>query len=163
MKAVVIGESSGASREAIMAVYPRHKAVVENSWSCTWPLRVNTSGSSVDHNRSKKVYPREPLWHPSGPLSPGAALDAGHAHARRLLRLPPVPLPTPLRAHTPTGCGHGGTRKSSISRKLQTWSVNPAAMAGVWGCQRFADPVPCVGSGSSKGIRKLACGRQKLE
>ena len=29
MKAVIIGESSGAPMEAIMAVYPRHKAVVE--------------------------------------------------------------------------------------------------------------------------------------
>jgi uncharacterized protein len=29
MKAVLIGESSGASMETIMAVYPRHKAVVE--------------------------------------------------------------------------------------------------------------------------------------
>ena len=29
MKAVIIGESSGASMDAIMAVYPRHKAVVE--------------------------------------------------------------------------------------------------------------------------------------
>jgi uncharacterized protein len=29
MKAVVIGESSGASMEAIMSVYPRHKAVVD--------------------------------------------------------------------------------------------------------------------------------------
>jgi uncharacterized protein YciI len=29
MKAVVIGESAGASREAIMAVYPRHKVFVE--------------------------------------------------------------------------------------------------------------------------------------
>ena len=29
MKAVISGESSGASMEAIMAVYPRHKAVVE--------------------------------------------------------------------------------------------------------------------------------------
>ena len=29
MKAVVIGESSGASREAIMKVYPRHKVVVD--------------------------------------------------------------------------------------------------------------------------------------
>ena len=29
MKAVVIGESSGASMEALMAVYPRHKAVVD--------------------------------------------------------------------------------------------------------------------------------------
>ena len=29
MKAVVIGEPSGASRDAIMAVYARHKAVVD--------------------------------------------------------------------------------------------------------------------------------------
>jgi len=29
MKAVVIGEPSGATRDAIMAVYPRHKAVVD--------------------------------------------------------------------------------------------------------------------------------------
>lgn len=29
MKAVVIGTSSGASMDAIMAVYPRHKAIVE--------------------------------------------------------------------------------------------------------------------------------------
>ena len=29
MKAVVIGESSGASMETIMSVYPRHKVVVE--------------------------------------------------------------------------------------------------------------------------------------
>ncbi len=29
MKAVVIGESSGAPMETIMAVYPRHKTVVE--------------------------------------------------------------------------------------------------------------------------------------
>jgi hypothetical protein len=29
MKAVIIGKPSGASREAIMAVYPRHKAVVD--------------------------------------------------------------------------------------------------------------------------------------
>ena len=29
MKTVVIGESSGATREAIMAVFPRHKVVVD--------------------------------------------------------------------------------------------------------------------------------------
>ncbi|PWU23410.1 MAG: hypothetical protein C5B48_08630 [Candidatus Rokuibacteriota bacterium] len=29
MKAVIIGETSGAGREAIMAVYPRHKMVVD--------------------------------------------------------------------------------------------------------------------------------------
>ena len=30
MKTVVIGESSGASMDIIMAVYPRHKAVVDS-------------------------------------------------------------------------------------------------------------------------------------
>lgn len=29
MKTVVIGESSGASMETVMAVYPRHKVIVE--------------------------------------------------------------------------------------------------------------------------------------
>ena len=29
MKTVVIGESAGASREAVMAVYPRHKIVAD--------------------------------------------------------------------------------------------------------------------------------------
>jgi len=29
MKAVVIGESSGATMDAIMAVYPRHKAIID--------------------------------------------------------------------------------------------------------------------------------------
>jgi hypothetical protein len=32
----------------------------------------------------------------------------------------PVPLPTSLRAHTPTGWGHGGTRYSKTSLRLQT-------------------------------------------
>src|SRR5881296_3304016 len=71
-------------------------------------------------------------------------------------------LPTTRLAHTPAGCGHGGTRKSSTSRRVHTWSVSPAAIAGVWGCQRLAEPLPWVGSGCGKGRRTLAWGRQKL-
>lgn len=73
-----------------------------------------------------------------------------------------MPLLTTLRAHTPTGWDRGGTRKSSISRKLQIWSVHPAAMAGVQGRHCVAEPLPLVGSGCGTGRRKLACGRQKL-
>ena len=73
----------------------------------------------------------------------------------------PVPLPITRRAHTPAGCGHGGTRKSKTSRKLQTWSVNPAAMAGVWRCQRLVEPLPLVSAGWGNGRRKLAWGKQK--
>src|SRR5262249_49056850 len=36
------------------------------------------------------------------------------------------------------GCGHGGTRNNSTSRRVQTWSVSPAAMAGVHGRHRLA-------------------------
>ena len=74
----------------------------------------------------------------------------------------PVPLPTTLHAHPPTGWGHGGTRNRSTSRRVQTWSVSPAAMAGVEGCHCLAEPRPWVGSGWSRGWRKLAWGKQKL-
>jgi hypothetical protein len=64
--------------------------------------------------------------------------------------------------HTSTGYGQGGTRNSRTSRKLQTWSVSPAAMAGVHGLHILAEPGPWVDSGSGKGWRKEACGKQKL-
>jgi len=73
-----------------------------------------------------------------------------------------VPRPTTLLAHIPTGWGHGGTRHRSTSRRVHTWSVRPAAMAGVQGRHCFAEPVPLVGSGCGRGWRKLAWGKQKL-
>ena len=74
----------------------------------------------------------------------------------------PVPLPTSLRAHTPTDCGHGGTRKSNTSRRVHTRSVSPAAIAGVRGRHCVAEPVPWVGRGCGNGTRRLAWGKQKL-
>ena len=46
-------------------------------------MRINITGSLTDHLKDKKVYTRGLLWPPSGPLSPGEALDAGHTDARR--------------------------------------------------------------------------------
>jgi hypothetical protein len=43
----------------------------------------------------------------------------------------PCRFPPPHLAHAPAGCGHGGTRYSKTSRSVHTWSVNPAAIAGV--------------------------------
>jgi CBS domain-containing protein len=63
----------------------------------------------------------------------------------------PFHFPSPQLVHTPAGCGHGGTRYNSTSRRVHTWSVSPAAIAGVWGCQRLAEPLPWVGSGCGKG------------
>ena len=43
----------------------------------------------------------------------------------------PCRFPPPHLAHPPAGCGHGGTRYSKTSLSVHTWSVNPAAIAGV--------------------------------
>ena len=56
--------------------------------SCTWPLRVNTSGSPPDRHSDKQTSTRGLSWPPSSSLTPGDALDAGRADARRLLRPP---------------------------------------------------------------------------
>jgi hypothetical protein len=74
----------------------------------------------------------------------------------------PCRFPTTMAAHPSAGCDHGGTRNRSTSRSVQTWSVSPAAMAGVQGRHCLAEPVPLVGSGCAKGWRKLPCGKQKL-
>jgi hypothetical protein len=55
---------------------------------------------------------------PSPPLVTPAT-PAVRTHVATSGRLT-VLLPTTLRAHTPTGWGHGGTRKSSTSLKVQT-------------------------------------------
>src|SRR5262252_4179360 len=46
-------------------------------------------------------------------------------------------------------------------RRVQTWSVSPAAMAGVQGRHCLAEPLPWVGAGWGNGRRRLAWGKQK--
>jgi hypothetical protein len=65
-------------------------------------------------------------------------------------------------AYMACGCGRGGTRNSSTSLSVQTWSVNPAAIAGVHGRHCLAEPVPLVGTGCGNGWRRLMWGKQKL-
>ena len=129
--------------------------------SCSCSLRLNTLGSPVDRLRGKKAETRGLAWLPSSSLTSGDAPDANRADAPRLLRPPPLTASTTC-AHRPTGCGHGGTRKSRTSRMLQTWSVNPAAMAGVQGRHCLAEPAPLVARGCGNGTRKLTWGKQKL-
>jgi hypothetical protein len=117
--------------EAVLALTLQIRRCL-NRGSCTCALRINPPGSPVDHHRGKKAYKRGLSWPPSVPLSPGEALDAGHTDTRRHLRLSSLAASHPPRlVHTCAGCGHGGTRNSSTSRSVQTWSVSPAAMAGV--------------------------------
>ncbi len=54
------------------------------------------------------------------PLPPGDALEAGHAGVRRPSGPLLLPFPTTRLAHSPVGWGHGGTRKSSTSRRVHT-------------------------------------------
>ena len=69
---------------------------------------------------------------------------------------------TPPPLYTACGCGHGGTRNISTSCSVHTWSVNPAAIAGVHSRHNFAEPLPLVVSETRNGWRKLVCGRTKL-
>src|SRR3989442_15233747 len=58
------------------------------SRSCPCRLRINLSGPPVYRDRSTKAWTRELSWLPSGPLSPGDALDAGRPDTCHLLRSP---------------------------------------------------------------------------
>ena len=56
----------------------------------------------------------------------------------------------------------GGTRKLSNSSMVHTWSVNPAAMAGVTGFHFFREPFrPLVGRLWGRRCRKLRWGTMK--
>src|SRR5712691_8184569 len=121
-------------------------------------MRINIAGSPVDRQRVKKFYTRGLSWHPSGPFTPGDTLKTSRADTPTPASAhgnPSLPLLRSL-PHAPAGGGHGGTRNSSTSRRVQTWSVSPAAMAGVLGCHRLAEPLPFVGSGCGRGWRRLA-------
>jgi hypothetical protein len=59
-----------------------------NRWSCTCCVRIKPPGSPVGRYRSKKASTSELSWLPSGPLSPGDALDAGRPDTRHRLRSP---------------------------------------------------------------------------
>jgi hypothetical protein len=66
-----------------------------------------------------------------------------------------APLIWPISYYT-RDWGYGGTRHINTSLRLQTWSVNPAAITGVRCCQRLTAPAPWSTAG--RGMRKLACG-----
>src|SRR2546421_8202026 len=112
----------------------------------------------------KDLYERVLLasQRPSEPWGSPRRRPCGHTDPASTHGNPSLPLLRSL-PHTPAGCGHGGTRKSSTSRRVHTWSVSPAAIAGVHDRHRLAEPVPCVASGTSNGWRTLAWGKQKLE
>ena len=56
--------------------------VRRDTGSCPCALRLNTTGSPADRHKGKKVWMRGGSWPPSGPLTPGDALQAGRAGAR---------------------------------------------------------------------------------
>ena len=131
-------------------------------WSCTWPLRINTPGPPVDSHRGKKAWTRGLSWHPSRLLTPGDALEVSRVDAPRQLRPPPWLLPTTTAGLHPHWLGPRRHAEQEHLPEGQTWSVSPAAMAGVQGRPCVAEPVPLVGSGWGRGGHTLAWGKQKL-
>jgi hypothetical protein len=63
-----------------------------------------------------------------------------------------------------TVCGWSprGTRNITPSFSVQTWFVNPAAIAGVQGRHHLAEPLPVVAIGSASAWRQRAGGHTRL-
>src|SRR5713226_3412609 len=129
--------------------------------SCTCPLRINTTGSPTDRHRDKKVYKRGLSWPPSGPLSPGDALDAGRVGTRRHLRPPPVAvshhhgwLTPPLAAATVAPETATPPAASRRDRSVQRpWRASAAASAWLSPCRASAP------AGAEGGVRWRAVSR----
>src|SRR5262249_11155435 len=98
---------------------------------------------------------------PSPPWGRPQSQPSGHTDPPSADSNPSLPHLPSLR-HPCAGCGHGGTRNSSTSRRVHTRSVSPAAIAGVHGCHCLAEPFPLVGRGCGNGWRTLVWGKQKL-
>ena len=128
--------------------------------SCPSSVRVNTRGRPGDRHKDPKAETRGAARPPSGPLSPGDALDTDRADACRRRRLPP------RAASHPAVCSHPhwlGPRGHPIPPDL----AQAPDLIGPSGCHRrragrhcVAEPVPLVGRGRGRGWRTLAWGRQ---
>ena len=85
----------------------------------------------------QKTWPRGLSWPPSGPLTPGDALEASRVDARRLLRSPPLAASHPYGILTPPRAGataaHGSTAPRAASRRdpsvQRPWPVSVTASA----------------------------------
>jgi hypothetical protein len=99
---------------------PIYNAFKGPAWSCPCPLRINTAGSSGDRQKIKKFYKEDhhdvttALCTVVTPSKPPV-----QTHVATSGDLPLLFPPTTL-THLPAGCGHGGTRKHSTSRSVQT-------------------------------------------
>ena len=76
VKAVIIGEASGASMEAIMAVYPRHKAVAD-----TFKARLVQCVLSSHQYYGSSASPEKCLHKLIRPHINGFDADIGHRTA----------------------------------------------------------------------------------
>ena len=76
--------------------------------------------------------------HIGGPVPGEARCTTPQTHRTRVI---PHASCFAVASHT-WDCGPGGTRNSSTSRSGHTWSVRPAAIAGVCGRPCVAEPLP---------------------
>ncbi len=141
-----------------------------NRWLCTCTLRINITVPPVDRYRGKKAETWGPSWQHGGPLNRVDVLEAGRANARRLLRRPPLPFPTPpscsqrmVKKLEPGLTGEVTIQPSRAPRLDFNWVVYltladnvsrplPSPLRGV--NQRVMNA--CIGFSASRGVL-LAC------
>src|SRR5712671_6352316 len=125
-------------------------------------LTQRTTGSPVDCQRDKKFYKRGLSWHPSGPLSPGDALDAGHADTPTPHQLTAIRRSlscslflTPLLAAATAARGRVALRAGSTHGRsaLRPWLVFAAATAWPSRCHGW------VRTAAAAGVRRRVANR----
>jgi hypothetical protein len=129
--------------------------------SCLCRLRINLPGSPVTHRRGKKACERGLSWPPSGPLSPGEAVEASRVDAPRRLRPPPLAashhpgwLTTPRAAATAvpeTAAPRVASRRDPSAQR--PWRASVAASAWPSLCHASAQP-GAEGGVSSRAVSK---------
>src|SRR6266702_7339661 len=131
-------------------------------WPCTGTRRINLPGSPTDRRKDKKIYTRGLSWHHSGPLSPGEALDAGHADTpiphqltatRRSLSC--ALFLTPLLAAATAARGRAAPRAGSTHGRSapRPWLVSGAATAWPSRCHGW------VRTAATAGVRRRVANR----
>jgi hypothetical protein len=128
---------------------------------CTCTLRLNTTSSLVDRHRGTKAWTRGLSCHPSGPLTPVDALEAGRADARRLLGPPHLAAPHEHCLLTPPLAAATAARERA--GLLANSRHGPSTPPPSWACTAAtAWPTLChgwAGAAAAAGARRREGGR----
>ena len=98
-------------------------------------------------SQEQKGLDERASWHPSGPLTPGDALEAGRADARRCSATTPCRFPLPCLLTPPLAVATAARETAAPRAGSRHDRSAPPPSLAYRGRHCLAEPVPLVGSG----------------